>query len=144
MRAALLAALAVGAFTLAGCDAPAPAKETPAAETPAAAPPPPPPEPAAEPASSAVPGLTEAYKTEAEWLAACKGAATPIPESVCTCVSKAAVKEIGTEGYYNWLFEYFVNRDGFAKSRADRWFEAKGLDKAKMQKLADETRKCYA
>lgn len=143
MRAALLAALAVGALGLAGCDSPAPAPETTAAAAPAAAPPPAP-EPVAEPPTSTVPGLTEAYKTEADWSKACQSATPPVPESVCTCVSKAAVKEIGEASLYNWLFEFFVNRDGFAKSRADRWFESQGLDKAKMQKVADETRKCYA
>jgi hypothetical protein len=144
MRATLLVILAAGALGVAGCDAPAPEKPAPAAAAPAASPPPPPPEPAAAPPpSSTVPGLTEAYKTEAEWIGACKGSTPPIPESVCTCVSKAAVAQVGAEGLYNWMYEFFVNRDGFARTRADRWFESKGIDKAKQQKLADATGKCF-
>lgn len=145
MRTALLAILAAGALAVSGCDAPGSSTAPAPAATPAAAPPPPAPEPAAapEPPPTATPGLTEAYKTEAEWVKACTTAAVPVPESVCTCVAKAAIKEVGTDALYNWLFEYFVNNDGFAKSRADRWFTAKGLDKAKMQKVADVTGKCY-
>jgi hypothetical protein len=144
MKTTLLAILAVGALTVAGCDAPGASTATTPAAAPAAAPAPAP-EPAAapEPPPTATPGLTEPYASEAEWVKACTTAAIPVPEPVCTCVSKAAVKEVGAEALYNWLFEYFVNNDGFAKSRADRWFASKNLDKAKMQKVADVTGKCY-
>jgi hypothetical protein len=143
MRVTLLAILAVGALSVAGCDAPAPAKEEPIAAAPAASPPPPPEPEAASAPSTGQPGLTEAYKTEAEWIGACKAGAPPIPESVCACVSKAAIAEVGADALYNWLYEYFVNNDGFAKSRAERWFTAQGLDKEKMQKVATVTGKCY-
>jgi hypothetical protein len=144
MRTALLAILSVGALAVAGCDAPGAKTETAPAAAPAAAPAPVP-EPAAapEPAPTTTPGLTEAYKTEADWVKACSTATPPVPESVCTCVAKAAIKEVGADVLYDWLFGYFVNNDGFAKSRADRWFTSKGLDKAKMQKGADVTGKCY-
>lgn len=150
MKNALIAFLTVGAVCLSGCDAPGAGTAATPAQAPApASVPPPPAAPAAapavpaEPAPTATPGLTEAYKTEADWVKACTTARVPVPESVCTCVAKAAVKEVGADALYNWLFEYFVNNDGFAKSRADRWFSSKGLDKAKMQKVADVTGKCY-
>lgn len=144
MRTALLSILAVGALTVAGCDAPgAPAAEKPAA-APAAAKSASVPKPAAaEPPPTATMGLTEPYKTQADWVKACSTATPPVPESVCTCVAKAAVKETSEEVLYNWLYEYFVNRDGFARSRAERWFTSKGMDKEKMQKVADVTGKCF-
>ncbi len=142
MRAVLLAVLAVGALGIVGCDAPKEA-EKPVVAAPAASPPPPP-EPIPEPAPTVLPGMSQAWATEAEWVAACKGAEPPIPEAVCTCASKAAVKEIGEAGLYNWVYEWFINRNGMGQARGKNWMESNGHDAAKQQKLADAIRKCYA
>ncbi len=143
MRATLLAVLAVAAFAVTACDAP---KEpaAPAAAAPAAAPPPPAPEPTPEPAATVLPGLSAPWATEAEWVASCAAAQPPIPESVCTCSSKAFVKEIGADGLYNWVYEWFINRNGMGQARGKNWMEANGHDSTKQQKVADAIRKCYA
>ncbi|RYY95302.1 MAG: hypothetical protein EON61_22715 [Alphaproteobacteria bacterium] len=139
MRATLLALFAAVAFTAAACDAP---KE-------AAAPAPAPvvakkAEPIPEPEPTVLPGMSAPWASEAEWVAACTGATPAIPEAVCTCASKALVKEVGAAGLYNWGFEWFINRNGMGQVRGKNWMETNGHDAAKQQKLADEVRKCYA
>jgi hypothetical protein len=135
----LLAAVAASALCLAACDAPKEPEKP--AETAAVTPPPAPPPP--PPAPTTIPGLSAAYATEAEWVAACKGTTPAIPETVCTCVSKAVVKEVGADALYDWSFKYLVNRDAQERMRAERWFTTNSIDKAKQQKLADATGKCY-
>lgn len=139
MRAILLALCTAAAVTVAGCDAP---KE-------ATAPAPAPvvakkAEPIPEPAPTVLPGMSAPWATEAEWVAACTGAAPAIPETVCTCASKALVKEVGATALYNWGFEWFINRNGMGQVRGKNWMESNGHDAAKQQKVADEIRKCYA
>ena len=139
MRAILLALCTAVAFTVAACDAP---KE-------AAAPAPAPvvakeAEPIPEPAPTVLPGMSAPWASEAEWVAACTGATPPIPETVCTCASKALVKEVGATALYNWGFEWFINRNGMGQVRGKNWMESNGHDAAKQQKVADEIRKCYA
>ena len=140
MRGILLAALSAAAVALTGCDAP----KEPAAPAPVAAAPAPKPEPVPEPAPTVLPGMSAPWATEAEWVTACKGADPAIPEAVCTCAAKAFVKEIGTEGLYNWVYEWFINRNGMGQARGKNWMQTNGHDSAKQQKVADEIRKCYA
>lgn len=142
MRAILLAAFVAAAFSVTGCDAPK-QPAAPAAVAPAAAPAPKP-EPIPEPAPTVLPGMSTPWATEAEWVAACTAAEPPIPESVCTCAGKAFVKEVGTDGLYNWVFEWFINRNGMGQARGKNWMQTNGHDSAKQQKVADEIRKCYA
>ena len=139
MRATLLALFVAVALTAAACDAP---KE-------AAAPAPAPvaakkAEPIPEPEPAVLPGMSAPWASEAEWVTACTGAQPAIPETVCTCASKALAKELGTAGLYNWGYEWFINRNGMGQVRGKNWMEANGHDAAKQQKLADEVRKCYA
>jgi len=139
MRATLLALLAAVAFTAAACDAPR--------EADAAAPKPvaiKKAEPVPEPAPTVLPGMSAPWASEAEWVTACTGATPAIPESVCTCASKALVKEVGAAGLYNWGFEWFINRNGMGQVRGKNWMETNGHDAAEQQKLADDVRKCYA
>ncbi len=136
----LAATVAVAAVaTLAACDSGSKPAETPAAATPAPSPPPPPPPP--PPAPTSIPGMTAPYASEADWVAGCKDA--KLPDSVCACVSKATVKELGAEALYTWVWEGYVNREGMATMRSRKWFEDKGIDKAKQQKFADAVGKCY-
>lgn len=145
MRVALLTTFVAAAFAVTACDAPkepaAPVAVAPAAAPVAAAPAP---EPTPEPAAPTLPGMSTPWATAAEWETACKGATPAIPESVCTCASKALVKEVGEAGLYNWAFEWFINRNGMGQVRGKRWMEENGHDSAKQQKIADEVRKCYA
>lgn len=142
MRAFLLTVLVAAVFSVAGCDAP---KEpaAPAAAAPAAAPAPKP-APVPEPTPTVLPGMSAPWATEAEWVKACTSAEPAIPESVCTCAGKAFVKEVGTDGLYNWVFEWFINRNGMGQARGKNWMQTNGHDSAKQQKVADAIRKCYA
>ena len=139
MRVALLTIVAATAFAVSACDAPKQAA-APVAKAPVAAKP----APAPEPAATVLPGMSAPWANETEWVTACKGAEPPIPESVCTCASKAFVKEVGVNGLYNWAFEWFINRNGIAQARGKAWMETNGHDSAKLQKVADAIRKCYA
>ena len=88
--------------------------------------------------------MSAPWATEAEWVTACTTAEPAIPATVCTCSAKAFVKEVGTDGLYNWVFEWFINRNGMGQARGKNWMQANGHDSAKQQKVADEIRKCYA
>ncbi len=135
---AATAALALGACDSGGGgEAAKPAAEKPAAAAPA-------PKPAPAPAAIGIPGMTAAFATEAEWIASCTSGEPKIPESVCTCVSKAAVKEVGVKGLYTWIWEGYVNRNSIAVGRSKKWFTENGLDSAAQQKFADAVGKCYA
>ena len=138
-RAALLVALAATALTAVACDT----GGTQTAEAPAAAPAPPPPPaaPPPPPPPAAMPGLSAPYASEAEWSAAC--VEQKLDKSICDCVAKATVKEIGTKGLYAWVWEGYVQRVGMGKVRSDKWFADNGLDKAAQQKFADAVGKCY-
>jgi hypothetical protein len=114
---------------------------TPVATAPAAPSPAPAAAPAPAPAATAVAGMTAPFATEAEWVASCTGA--KLPDSVCTCVSKAAVKEIGVQGLYTWVWEGYVNRNAIAQGRSKIWFTKTGIDGPAQQKFADAVGKCY-
>lgn len=135
------AALALGACDSGGGAAPA---ATPAAEKPVAAAPAPEPAPAPAAAAPSIPGMTAAFATEAEWIAGCTATTPKIPESVCTCVSKATIKEIGVTGLFTWVWEGYVNRNGMGQVRSKKWFADNGIDSAKQQKFADAVGKCYS
>lgn len=141
MRATLLALLVAAALTATACDAPREAAASAPAPAPVAAKKA---EPIPEPEPTVLPGMSAPWTTEAEWVGACTGATPPIPESVCTCASKALVKEVGATALYNWGFEWFINRNGMGQVRGKNWMESNGHDAAKQQKVADEIRKCYA
>ncbi len=74
-------------------------------------------------------------------MAACTAA--PIDKSICECVSKATVKEIGTKGLYIWVWEGYVQRVGMGQVRSKKWFTDNGLDTKAQQKFADAVGKCY-
>ena len=137
MRTALLVALAATAMTAAACDnagtqtAEAPAA-APAPPPPPAAPPPPPPPPAE------IAGLSAPFADEAAFVAACSAVEPKIDASICSCVGKATVKEIGAKGLYTWVWEGYVQRVGMGKVRSDKWFADNSLDKKAQQKFASK------
>ena len=140
MRTALLVALAATAMTAAACDnAGTQTAEAPAAAPapPPAAPPPPPPPPAA------IAGLSTPFADEAAFVAACSAVEPKIDATICACVGKATVKEVGAKGLYTWVWEGYVQRVGMGKVRSDKWFADNSLDKVAQQKFADAVGKCY-
>ena len=139
MRAALIIALAATALAAAACDSGTPAATTPAAAAPAAAPPPPPPPP---PAPTGMPGLSEPYASEADWVAACTTEAK-IDASVCGCAGKAITKDQGAKAYFQWAWEAYINRTGMGSVRAKKWFTDNGMDAKAEQKFADAIGKCF-
>lgn len=137
-RSTLLIALAIASLGVAACDdgGSKTAETTPA---PAAAPPPPPPPPA--PASTAMPGLTAPFATEAEWVADCKS--TGLDVTICDCAVKATTKTLGANGLFTWVHEAYVKRNSVAQARSKKWFTENGVDEAKQKAFTTEIGKCY-
>lgn len=138
MRAAFAVALAIASLGIAACDNGG-TTETASTAAPAASPPPPPPPP--PPAPSGMPGLTEPYATEAEWVEGCKGPG--LDQAICDCGVKATVKTLGPQALYAWVWEAYIQRNAIAQARSKTWFTANGVDEAKQKAFTDEIGKCY-
>lgn len=141
MRAAFAVALAIASLGVAACDSGGGA-ETASTTAPAASPPPPPPPPPPPaPAVEAMPGLTAAFATEAEWVDSCKS--TGLDASICDCGVKATTKTLGKEALYVWVYEAYIKRNSIAQARSKTWFTNNGVDEAKQKTFTTEIGKCY-
>ncbi|MDP3738267.1 MAG: hypothetical protein Q8R02_12810 [Hyphomonadaceae bacterium] len=139
MRTALIIALAATALAATACDS-GTTTTAPAETAPAAAPPPPPPPPA--PASTGMPGLSEPYATEADWVAGCTTDGK-IDKTVCECAGKAITADQGQKAYFQWAWEGYITRSGMGAVRAKKWFTDNGMDTKAEQKFANALGKCF-
>ncbi|HEX5006121.1 MAG TPA: hypothetical protein VFV70_03345 [Hyphomonadaceae bacterium] len=141
MRSTLGIVFAVAALVATACDSGGTdtAANTTPAPAPAASPPPPPPPP---PAPTSMPGLSEPYATEADWVAAC-ATEGKIDKTVCECAGKAITKDQGQKAYYQWAWEGYITRTGMGAVRGKKWFTDNGMDTKAEQKFADELGKCF-
>lgn len=132
-----LAACGQGGDTTTAATTPAPA--------PAAA-------PAPAPAADAAPtpgdlerarlaAMMNVYPDEDAWEKACVG--DKVDAKICECAGKATVKAIGEKGLYAWVWQGYINREGTARMRSNRWFTDNAIDTAAQQKFADAVGKCY-
>ena len=137
MRTALIIALAATALAATACDS-GTTTTVPVEAAPAAAPPPPPPPP--KPAS--MPGLSEPYATEADWVAGCTTDGK-IDKTVCECAGKAITADQGQKAYFQWAWEAYINRTGMGSVRAKKWFTDNGMDTKAEQKFANTLGKCF-
>lgn len=137
MRPALIIALAAAALAATACDS-GTTTTVPVEAAPAAAPPPPPPPP--KPAS--MPGLSEPYATEADWVAGCTTDGK-IDKTVCECAGKAITADQGQKAYFQWAWEAYINRTGMGSVRAKKWFTDNGMDTKAEQKFASALGKCF-
>ena len=139
MKRTLAAAIVVASLTtLTACDSGTPTATTTPTTAPAAAPPPPPPPPAA-PAAAGMPGLSEPYATEADFVAGCTSLGK-IDKSVCECVGKATTKELGQKGLFQWVWEGYVQNAGMGRVRGKKWLGDNTIDE---KKFAAAIGKCY-
>src|SRR6185295_363422 len=121
MKRTLAAAIVVASLTtFTACDSGTPTATTTPTTAPAAAPPPPPPPPPAAPAAAGMPGLSEPYATEADFVAGCTSLGK-IDKSVCECVGKATTKELGQKGLFQWVWEGYVQNAGMGRVRGKKW-----------------------
>ncbi len=81
------------------------------------------------------------YPDEAAWEKACVD--DKVDAKICECAGKATVKTIGDKGLYAWVWQGYINREGTARMRSNRWFTDNGIDTAAQQKFADAVGKCY-
>lgn len=86
-------------------------------------------------------GMTTPFATPEEWVAGCTGAG--IDQSICDCTVEKAVERIGVDGLYTWVWEGYVNADGRARLRSNKFFSDKGISKEDQQAFADDIGACY-
>ncbi len=86
-------------------------------------------------------GMTAPFATSEEWVAGCTGAG--IDQSICDCTVEKTVERIGVEGLYTWVWEGYVNADGRARLRSNKFFSDKGISKDDQQAFADDIGSCY-
>lgn len=86
-------------------------------------------------------GMTAPFDTAEEWVAGCTGAG--IDQSICDCTVEKTVERIGTEGLYTWVWEGYVNADGRARLRSNKFFSDNGISKDDQQAFADDIGTCY-
>jgi hypothetical protein len=84
-------------------------------------------------------GLSAPYATEADWVAACVSNGK-LDKTVCECVGKATTKELGQKGYYQWVWEGYVQNAGMGRVRGKKWFEDNKMDE---KKFAAAAGKCF-
>jgi len=89
-----------------------------------------------------MPGLSEPYATEADWVAGCTNDGK-IDKTVCECAGKAVTKDQGQKAYFQWAWEAYITRTGMGAARAKKWFTDNGMDTKAEQKFANELGKCF-
>lgn len=86
-------------------------------------------------------GMTTPYASAEEWTAACTESG--VDASICECTVDVAVERIGVEGLYTWVWEGYVNADGRARLRSNKFFSDNGISTEDQQAFADAIGNCY-